>query len=261
MKRTHGFEELDCASTWPEDSPQWVELTVGLGLEAWKAPAVRAAIQDRKHPGWRGAPNPQGYIHTAAMRIATRMGLHADGFSGAHRSRLCPCGTMNTSEANAVEHKCHTLKETRLCDLESSTKSQGKIIDERSYEGIETEGSFWEQDSKGTYYQGSSELRYVARSLILLEEVPDEENVARVDWAKVAARAGLSEIVAVVMEWRFRDRLPLATLAADPENGNAFSAAWRQIDRQLETIKTVLRTPDLPTPTATPRTREFHVWP
>jgi hypothetical protein len=69
-----GYAEIDAASRLAPDAEEWVPfIKTVLRLEPWMVLAVQDSIKQHR---WRGSANPIGYIRTATMRGALRMGLH-----------------------------------------------------------------------------------------------------------------------------------------------------------------------------------------
>lgn len=99
-----GYAEIEHASRLAVESDEWLPfITKVLKLDQWMVPAIQEVVVRQQR--WRSAPNPIGYIRTAAQREANRLGLHQDNHKHSE-DRRCPCGAMTKAKAKERGHEC-----------------------------------------------------------------------------------------------------------------------------------------------------------
>jgi hypothetical protein len=308
-----GFAEIEYASRLAAESDEWLPfITKVLKLNQWMVPAIQEVVRQQR---WRTAPNPVGYIRTAAHREANRLGLHQDSHKHSE-DRRCPCGAMTKAKAKERGHACvyAGYDAGAIADInlpasawrgEDSSTSAKKgayhaahdqfIEDATAAACISDDDDDQEvieyDDETGVMYAGEPNLKYVPNHLIkriepmakrfaddgegraLLEYFRNlpagytEDGMMVVDWQKVASllpiKAEAKSIVGTVLEMRFHLKLKFAEICEYPnwftglklkeeQRRRRLQAAWKMIDRHMDDIKKIFRSPASPPAKADP---------
>jgi hypothetical protein len=193
---------------YEECEAEWKKLLKALRLGLYYVLPVQDVLRQGR---WKGKANPLGYVRTAAVRTAVRMGL--------------------------VDVKPPENLEVLASDL-SYRDWDGKELDHDEKLGV----ALYEFEEK---HRANHE--WPAASHLLASEVLEEgmegEGMDEVAWERVAELAGLDPEERLVLELRMIGFSRPAALEAclRDEDRRVLRAAWRRFERHSETIKKVLQ--------------------
>lgn len=308
-----GYAEIEYASRLALESDEWLPfITKVLKLDSWMVPAIQEVVVRQQR--WRSAPNPIGYIRTAAQREANRLGLHQDGHKHSE-DRRCPCGAMTKAKAKERGHACEYAgyDAGAIADInlpasawrgEGSTSAKkgayhaahDQFIEDATadaciHDDDDDQEYIEDDDETGVMYAGETYLKHVPDHLIkriepMVKRFADnsegraileyyrrnlpagysEDGMLVVDWHKVASLLPIKEdaksIVGTVLEMRFHLKLKFAEVCdaswytglklKEDQRRRRLQAAWKMIDRHIDDIKKIFRSPASPPAKANP---------
>lgn len=219
-ERDHYIAIFDQAAATPAEGhdAEWLWLiSEVLKLPICYLPAAQEALRQGR---WRNARNPKVYLKTVAQREAIRLGLAPDPREG------------------------QTLNIPTVPEL-GRPMSQDEYIDYRSYDGPVKEAGVWR--ARPSWDDEGDELvpRFKGRSVpqdLLVPEDDEPDARMRIDWNKVADRASLDPEERLILQLRLGGftRDFVLTRAENEEERRAVQAAWRRLDRHMDTVREVL---------------------
>jgi hypothetical protein len=203
--KSTNLELLEAIATQPFESceAQWRKLLRKLKLELCYVLPIQKIL---KQEGWKKHPNPLGYIKTAAIRTAVRMGL------------------VDAQPAEGMEVLAADLKYT---DWEGRELGHDEKLDFALYE--------YEQKSGGSGWDDTP-------SDLVRRELWDEEQ-GEIAWERVEELAELDEGEQMVLELRavgFTRNMALDACYTSDDR-RFLQSAWRRLERDKDLIKKVLK--------------------
>lgn len=236
-RRVDAYSQLQQLSALPCDAQEWVDFTTRVvGLPDCYAPAAQAVIRQNRWRRLSGKQNLIGYVKTATMREALKMGLALDRYLPNEPRVL-------TKERPQPSPTSPALGTVGLVDLPLPRSFNWSSPEESEASG----GSGVEATDNGYSYE--DHLDHLQRKAHPQELQPDDlqrqipywlrraDERDAVDWDKVARCAVLkrhmASVVAKVLKLKAEGvgRPAAVARASTPQKAQEIEAAWKWVDR------------------------------
>jgi hypothetical protein len=227
------------ANTPRDHDPVWLEFVKGkLKLPGCYLPAAQRVISDgawRRHTG--KGHNPIGYVKTATIRVAVRMRLGIDRFTGEPISERSASSSAGRGELGTIQAGASEWTTNGEWPRDATVSACSYRIDNFSGSAI----GLAQKNSAGVWRAEPNSGDCLDLCELIPKWLQEEDECDAVCWQTVARYAAtkfdMVPILGKTLEFRFkRDMSKRAAIAAATSRAEArqIANAWKWVDRNLE---------------------------